>query len=92
MIDIDATVRSLAERTASRKEIAHELDSIASAAETRVKRYARAMKDQRSRAAEERVTVNRIGRLLFFLHHGSPALGATAADHLLYDLLRKCRD
>jgi hypothetical protein len=31
--------------------------------------------------------VERIGRILFFLHRGMPATGATAADQKLYDLL-----
>jgi hypothetical protein len=89
MVDIDAKVRALVESGATRKDIFRELDAIAIAAEKRAKQYARATKDQRPRAQEERAVVARVGRLLFFLHHGMPADGATDADRLLYDLLEK---
>jgi hypothetical protein len=38
-------------------------------------------------AALARRYVERIGRILLFLHHRSPAAGATDADRKLYSLL-----
>lgn len=74
VIDLDAKVHALVERGATRKEMFRELDDIAKAAEKR----------------GDKATVGRVGRLLFFLHHRMPADGATDADRLLYDLLKKC--
>ena len=92
MIDLDAKVRGLVERGASRNEIILELDAIANAAETRAKKFARGKKDQRHRAQEERAIVERIERILFFLRHGTPAFDATEADYQLYEQLKKFHD
>ena len=88
MIDLDAKIRSLVERNVPRKDIMRELDAIASAAEKRARRFERARKGERYRAADERALSARVGRLLFFLHHGVPAQGATDADHKIYALLK----
>ena len=59
MIDlIDAKVRALVERRASRKEIRDELDG--TAGETLARRFARGKKAQRHRAQEQRAIVERI--------------------------------
>ena len=88
MIDLDAKVRSLVERKVPRKEIVSELEAVASAAESRAKRFERAKKKgDRYRAETERALGARVGRILFFLHHGVPAQRATDADRQLYDLL-----
>src|SRR6516162_6140591 len=88
MIDLDAKIRSLVERNIPRKDIVSELDAIASDAESRAKRFERAKKKgDRYRAESERALSARVGRILFFLHHGVPAQGATDADLQLYDLL-----
>jgi hypothetical protein len=89
MVDIDAKVRALIEHGATRKDMLRELVAVATAAEKRAKQYARGTKDQRPRAQEERAIATRVGRLLFFLHRGTPADGATDADRLLYDLMEK---
>ena len=92
MIDLDAKIRSLVERNIPRKDIVSELDAIASGAESRAKRFERAKKKgDRYRAESERALSARVGRILFFLHHGVPvpARGATDADLQLYDLLKK---
>jgi len=89
MIDLDAKIRSLVERNIPRKDIVSELDAIASDADSRAKRFERAKKKgDRYRAESERVLSARVGRILFFLHHGVPAQGATDADLQLYDLLK----
>ena len=89
MIDLDAKIRSLVERNIPRKDIVSELDAIASDAESRAKRFERAKKKgDRYRAESERALSARAGRILFFLHHGVPAQGATDADLQLYDLLK----
>ena len=43
---------------------------------------------QSVKAESERALSARVGRILFFLHHGVPAQGATDADLQLYDLLK----
>jgi hypothetical protein len=92
MIDLDAKIRSLVGRNVPRKDIVSHLDAIASAAESRAKRFERAKKrGDRYRAQIERALSARVGRILFFLHHGAPAQGATDADHQLYNLLRAVR-
>ena len=90
MIDLDAKIRLLVERNIPRKDIVSELDAIASDAESRAKRFERAKKKKgdRYRAESERALSARVGRILFFLHHGVPAQGATDADLQLYDLLK----
>ena len=45
-------------------------------------------KGDRYRAESERALSARVGRILFFLHHGVPAQGATDADLQLCDLLK----
>src|SRR6516225_2031775 len=71
MIDLDAKMRSLVERNIPRKDIVSELDAIASDAESRAKRFERAKKKgDRYRAESERALSARVGRILFFLHHG----------------------
>jgi hypothetical protein len=87
MIDLDAKVRSLVENGASRRDIMRELDTIATAAERRVKRLPRT---RRHRTQGEKAIVERVGRLLFYLRHGTPAFDATNADRQLYDVLKKC--
>jgi hypothetical protein len=87
MIDLDAKVRSLVENGASRGDIMRELDTIATAAERRAKRLPRT---RRHRTQDERAIVERVGRLLFYLRHGTPAFDATNADRQLYDVLKKC--
>jgi hypothetical protein len=84
MIDLDAKVRSLVENGASRRDIMRELDTIATAAERRAKRL------PRTRRHRKRAIVERVGRLLFYLRHGTPAFDATNADRQLYDVLKKC--
>jgi hypothetical protein len=88
MIDLDAKIRSLVEGNVPRKDIIRELSAIASAAESRAKRFERAKKGERYRAADERALSARVGRILLFLHNGVPAEGSTDADHQLYALLR----
>jgi hypothetical protein len=67
MIDLDAKVRSLVERKVPRKDIVSELDAIASAAESRAKRFERAKKKgDRYRADTERALSARVGRILSF--------------------------
>jgi hypothetical protein len=67
-----------------------ELDTIATAAERRAKRFSRGPRTQRHRTQDERAIVERVGRLLFYLRHGTPAFDATNADRQLYDVLKKC--
>jgi len=58
-------------------------------AESRAKRFERAKKKgDRYRAESERALSARVGQILFFLHHGVPAQGATDTDLQLYDLLK----
>src|SRR5262245_60498060 len=81
MIDLDAKIRSLVERNVPRKDIVSELDAIASDADSRAKRFERAKKKgDRYRTESERALSARVGRILFFLHHGVPAQGATDAS------------
>ncbi len=87
-IDLDARIRSLVQTGASRREIVRELDSIAIIAEKRAKRFERGKSADRYRAENERQLLARVGRLLFFLHHGVPADRATDADQQIYDLLK----
>jgi len=64
-------------------------DTIASDSESRAKRFERAKKKgDRYRAESERALSARVGQILFFLHHGVPAQGATDTDLQLYDLLK----
>jgi hypothetical protein len=92
MVDIDATVRALIERWATRKEIFRELVAIEATAKMRAKRFEGGKKDQRYRAQDERAIIARVGRLTYFVHHSTAAFGATDADRLLYDLMEKCPD
>jgi len=90
-IDLDARIRSLVQTGASRREIVRELDSIAIIAEKRAKRFERGKSADRHRAENERQLLARVGRLLFFLHHGVPADRATATDQLKYRRLIRRR-
>jgi hypothetical protein len=86
MIDLDARIRSLVERGASRKEIIRALKDLVTAAQRRARRQS-----VLSKRKEEMAIVDRIGRLLFFLRRGVPAQSATDADHKIYDLLRNVK-
>jgi hypothetical protein len=85
MRDIDELVRSLADRP--RQEIIAALSREAAAAERRIRSLRTRNGEHGERRREAMSHVERIGRILFFLHHGMPATGATAADQKLYDLL-----
>src|SRR3954462_4245488 len=85
MIDLDAKVRLLVEGGASRADIIRELDAIACGADVRAKQFQPGNRDQRF---GERALVTRIERLLYYCRNNVPAERATAADHMLYDLLR----
>ena len=82
MIDLDERVRTLIERGATRSDVVYALNEIASGAEKRARRA------DNKKAADDRALVARVGRLLFFLHHGLPAQGAPASDLGLYELMR----
>ena len=84
---LDEEIGRLFDRGASRDEIRKRLSSIAESAEIRARRAGRGPKQTRYKRDEERRLVERVGRILFFLHHGVPADRATEADHALYALL-----
>ena len=88
MEDLDSRVRRLIDGGASRAGVKHFLEGVDAAA----KRQARGLqgnREDRDRARNATQTVDRVGRLLFFLHHGTPAQGATSADRDLYVLFAR---
>jgi hypothetical protein len=74
-MDLDAIIRALVQAGVSRPELIKKLDSIATDAEKRARRFQRQKMDDR--ATRERQLVDRIGRVLFFLHHSLQANRAT---------------
>jgi hypothetical protein len=87
MRDLDETVRMIADRPIA--EIIALLDREATAAEhaaRRTRHRSGPVGEKRARAIRQR---DRIGRILFFLRHRSPALGTTKEDDDLCDLLTK---
>ena len=86
MRDLDHFVRSIANLPS--KAIYHALDGEAAAAEKIAFRRARPCRswEINKRDAAKRY-VERIGRILFFLHHHAPAFGATEDDLRLYGIL-----
>ena len=87
MRDLDETVRMIADRPLA--EIIALLDREATAAEYAARRTRRRkgpVGEKRARAMRQR---DQIGRILFFLRHRSPAIGATKEDDDLCNLLAK---
>jgi hypothetical protein len=87
MRDLDETVRMIADRPLA--EIIALLDREATVAEyaaRRTRSRSGPVGEKRARAMRQR---DRINRILFFLRHRSPALGATKEDDDLCNLLTK---
>jgi hypothetical protein len=85
MRDLDETVRMIADRPLV--EIIAQLDREATAAEyaaRRTRNRSGPVGKNRASAMRQR---DRIGRILFFLRHRSPAIGATEEDDALCNLL-----
>jgi len=81
--DLDKRVRDLVDGGASPQEIFNDLDRIATAAEKRLRLY----KQPTPLVYEDQQLRDRIGRILYYLHHRAPAQGATDADVALYKIL-----
>jgi hypothetical protein len=87
MRDLDETVRMIADRPLA--EIIALLDLEARAAENAARRTRNRngpVGKKRASAMQQR---DRIGRILFFLRHRSPAIGTTKEDDDLCNLLTK---
>ncbi len=81
--DLDKRVRDLVDRAASLREIYNDLDRIATAADKRLRGY----KQPTPLVYEDQQLRDRIGRIVYYVHHRAPAQGATEADHALYKIL-----
>jgi hypothetical protein len=81
--DLDKRVRGLVDRGASPQKIYKDLDRIATAAEKRLRGY----KQPTPLVYEDQQLRDRVGRILYYLHHRAPAQGATDADVALYKIL-----
>ena len=81
--DLDQRVRGLVDRGASPQEIHNDLERIATAADKRLRRY----KQPTPLVYEDQQLRDRIGPILYYVHHRSPARGATEADQALYKIL-----
>jgi hypothetical protein len=75
--DLEALIRSLG--NSSLPEIMRALDAEASAAEATARRRG----EDRAKKQTARAHAERIARVLYFLHHGTSAFGATAEDNRL---------
>ena len=81
--DLDKRVRDLADRGASPQEIYDDLDRIATAADKRLRQY----KQPTPLVYEDQQLRDRIGRILYYVHHRAAAQGATEADIAIYKIL-----